>query len=613
MIATVMLYSLVIGAVLGLGAWAVDVLARRAGIAQRQVWFGALALLVALTLSSPWRGTAPMVELPAAPAVSIDELLPTAPAAFTWTTLVARVGDVFSAPGDALSSLIARGTIAGSTEVNVALAAAWVALSSTLLVVLAFTLRRLDVQRRGLPRAELHGMRVRVGATRGPAVYGVLAPEIVVPSALLMRSAEEQQIVLAHEDEHRRARDPLLLALTAGLVALLPWHPIAWWCASRLRLATELDCDTRVLRRGTSTRRYGALLLAVADSMSSAPRVRHALGLLDSRRHLERRILAMTARPTRRAPIAVGALALVAASAVFAACNTDIPTAAQVRDADAATVVRQLGLPSGSGQVVYYVDGKKMADAQTVPAEQIASIEVRRKRTAGEVSEVYIRTLGAEAEQSGELRRVPYVASKSSDSVRVTLGRTRYVGEEQANAARSLREANAVRALREAEVQVSQFGADSAVTHIGDSIFVITHNRNGTLGVVHRLRSPVVMLRRSDSSAALIRRRGDSSAALIRRGSDSSSALMRRGSDSSSATVLLRGEGSPSVILRGGSAIEAAQPLIIIDGVIATDRNAMNRLNPNTIESIEVLKGEAASKIHGARGANGVILIKTKK
>ncbi len=579
MIATVMLYSLVIGAVLGLGAWAVDVLARRAGIAQRLVWFGALALLVALTLSSPWRGTAPMVELPAAPAVSVDAVLTTAPAAFTWTTLVARVGDLFSAPGDALSTLIARGTIAGSTEVNVALAAAWVALSSTLLVVLAFTLRRLDVQRRGLPRAELHGMRVRVGATRGPAVYGVLAPEIVVPSALLMRSAEEQQIVLAHEDEHRRARDPLLLALTAGLVALLPWHPIAWWCASRLRLATELDCDTRVLRRGTSTRRYGALLLAVADTISPAPRVRHALGLLDSRRHLERRILAMTARPTRRAPIAVGALALVAASAVFAACNTDIPTAAEVRDADAQTVVRQLGLPSGSGQIVYYVDGERMADAETVPAEQIASIEVRRKTAAGEISQVYIRTIGADTAQMRRVAQVSRKASDSSSDLTAALG----VVRSRLDEFRADREAE----VREAQVRGSRPVADSVRFSVDTTVSYS----------MDTMRSYSMDTMRFEGSTVLLM--GDT--------------VKLRALNRDDTSWVMRSEGSPSVILRGASASATAQPLIIVNGVITQDRTILNRIDRMDIESIEVLKGAAASKVYGPQGANGVIKIKTKR
>ena len=54
------------------------------------------------------------------------------------------------------------------------------------------------------------------------------------------------------------------------------------------------------------------------------------------------------------------------------------------------------------------------------------------------------------------------------------------------------------------------------------------------------------------------------------------------------------------------------QPLIVKDGVIVEGMN-VNNIPPETIESINVLKGEPATKIYGAKGKNGVILIRTKK
>ncbi len=45
----------------------------------------------------------------------------------------------------------------------------------------------------------------------------------------------------------------------------------------------------------------------------------------------------------------------------------------------------------------------------------------------------------------------------------------------------------------------------------------------------------------------------------------------------------------------------------------ATPRNPLNALNPNDIESVEILKDASATAIYGSRGANGVILITTKK
>ena len=66
----------------------------------------------------------------------------------------------------------------------------------------------------------------------------------------------------------------------------------------------------------------------------------------------------------------------------------------------------------------------------------------------------------------------------------------------------------------------------------------------------------------------------------------------------------------PVFLIRGGSSINQSNaPIIIIDGV----NREMTGLNPNDIESIEVLKDAASAGIYGARASNGVILITTKK
>lgn len=69
--------------------------------------------------------------------------------------------------------------------------------------------------------------------------------------------------------------------------------------------------------------------------------------------------------------------------------------------------------------------------------------------------------------------------------------------------------------------------------------------------------------------------------------------------------------GEMRVLIRGISTINAsASPLYIVDGVAMSD---FNLLNPNDIESIEVLKDASAAAIYGARGANGVIMVTTKR
>ena len=78
-----------------------------------------------------------------------------------------------------------------------------------------------------------------------------------------------------------------------------------------------------------------------------------------------------------------------------------------------------------------------------------------------------------------------------------------------------------------------------------------------------------------------------------------------------------------TVRIRGNSSISASsQPLYVLDGVPITtndnstyggDMNPLTDINPNDIESIEVLKDASAGAIYGSRAANGVILITTKR
>jgi len=65
------------------------------------------------------------------------------------------------------------------------------------------------------------------------------------------------------------------------------------------------------------------------------------------------------------------------------------------------------------------------------------------------------------------------------------------------------------------------------------------------------------------------------------------------------------------VRIRGISSINSSlDPLYVVDGVIGVDANT---LNPNDISSVEVLKDASSTAIYGARGANGVIIITTKR
>lgn len=68
-----------------------------------------------------------------------------------------------------------------------------------------------------------------------------------------------------------------------------------------------------------------------------------------------------------------------------------------------------------------------------------------------------------------------------------------------------------------------------------------------------------------------------------------------------------------SIRLRGTRSIEASnEPLIVIDGVMDAVMD-LNEINPDDIESISILKDASSTAIYGSRGANGVVIITTKK
>ena len=67
------------------------------------------------------------------------------------------------------------------------------------------------------------------------------------------------------------------------------------------------------------------------------------------------------------------------------------------------------------------------------------------------------------------------------------------------------------------------------------------------------------------------------------------------------------------VRIRGTNSINTnSDPLFVVDGIVGVN-NALNNLNPNDIETMDVLKDASATAIYGTRGANGVIIITTKR
>ena len=80
--------------------------------------------------------------------------------------------------------------------------------------------------------------------------------------------------------------------------------------------------------------------------------------------------------------------------------------------------------------------------------------------------------------------------------------------------------------------------------------------------------------------------------------------------------IVTRTAGGLQVRIRGGSSLEGSNvPLYVLDGIIIDPgpNGSLTGINPEDIESIEVLKDAVTTTMYGMRGANGVIVIKTKR
>lgn len=326
-------YALVFGSLVAVAAAALDACLRLGKRATRGVWLAALGLTLAGTMLA--RERAPVPTGPAAGGVAASAAVP------NTSSLVDRIVQALVTVRAVALHLadraLARIPAAHIPSLDRLLTVGWIAVSLAVLALLIAVHVHFRRARRAWPVATVDGTEVRLAPRTGPAVIGLIDPEIVVPAWLMTRASVEQRLVLDHEREHLRARDPLLLSAAYVTAALMPWHPAVWWMLARLRLAVELDCDARVLRRGVTAGSYGALLIDLAGRGTASAGV-PALGLTLT--NLERRLIAMT--PHRRSHWFVrGSLLAGAALVAFAiACNAPVPTSphhddvrAQVGDA----------------------------------------------------------------------------------------------------------------------------------------------------------------------------------------------------------------------------------------------------------------------------------------
>jgi beta-lactamase regulating signal transducer with metallopeptidase domain len=277
-----MAYAVLFGAFVFVAALAADRLAATWNRQRRFVWVVAILAVAAAPLLFATRPAsrlaAPPGEATESAPVDVDisaGVLRTSHEAIQRPGLPARIDPVVSAA----EPYIGR---------------AWLVASFACFVLLLRAMLAVRRQRGRWRPVDLDGIRVLVAEQTGPAVVGVLAPAVVIPRWALGLDAEARSLMLSHESEHIRARDPLLLFMAAFATMLFPWNAALWLLVRRLRLAIEIDCDRRVLRVSPIEREYGMLLLTVGARRAEPLPFAASLAERRGRPFLERRIKAMT-------------------------------------------------------------------------------------------------------------------------------------------------------------------------------------------------------------------------------------------------------------------------------------------------------------------------------
>jgi len=158
--------------------------------------------------------------------------------------------------GVGAGALLAKATAAahpGRPATAVALLAAW--LAGACMVIAWQAGRQWRLSRVG----------ARLPDGSSPCLVGVLRPRLLLPSDFEQRfSADERELILAHEAVHQHRRDNAWNALACALAAVHWWNPLAWLAWRHMRADQELACDAAVMAAQPQARpQYtGALLKA---------------------------------------------------------------------------------------------------------------------------------------------------------------------------------------------------------------------------------------------------------------------------------------------------------------------------------------------------------------
>lgn len=305
MIAEWMLYSALCAIGLVAAAAIVERWLLGAGAEVRHVWSVALLLSLAIPVGAYMLSPRKTITISSTPAAA-----PIAGATSALSALPVEASPPIPSRDQSLRKFIPTDRLS---------VVAWMTLSGALAAYFIAGLIALIRMRHHWRPSDVCGVKVLVSERTGPAVVNPFWPQIVMPEWALAMDRYQLGLMIRHEQEHRRAGDPQLLALAQVALIAMPWNPALWWGVMRLGMAVELDCDARVLRTA-DPRTYGDLLLEVARPRRG-PRLVAAAAFAERAGGLERRIRAIARRRDRatrgaRAGAAIVGLVVVGIASV---------------------------------------------------------------------------------------------------------------------------------------------------------------------------------------------------------------------------------------------------------------------------------------------------------
>lgn len=437
----------------------------------------------------------------------------------------------------------------------------WAAASLMLLAGLVWSQLRLMRARESWERETVDGHDVHVSSDLGPAVVGPIRGEIVVPRWLVRDTAPaERRAALCHEHEHVAARDGLLVWLGALVAVAFPWNAPLWWQLRRLRAAVELDCDRRVLAAGQSSIAYADLLLRVGERRGAfllGPALTEPRSLLGRRIEAMINVSVIPHRVARMLSYAVVAVVLVAL-----ACDTPAPTPAN----------RLVGS-----------DEQSSLDLSQVYAETAPGLTSPERVSCPPID--YPREL-RQAGIEGQVL-LQFVIERDGS---VQAGNIEILSVSQ-----PAFESPAKGMIAGCRFRAGVLGGESVRTLVQmPIIFTLGHSAGSAPASAIRVTGPEPWSERFDPA--------DYSALSAKPDPDTITMILLRDSTDTRARRAAQ-EQMDEV---------PALPQFVLNGVFRGHNLRIDSLNPDDIESIEVVKGEAVVRRYGERARSGVIVITTK-